>query len=336
MSFTHQAVAVTEESQPFTARASARQLAEQIGFDDSDAYRVGLVATEMATNLVKHTSGGEILVRTVSDGPHAEIELLAIDRGPGIPDLHRSLSDGYSTAGSPGTGLGAIRRLADDFDIYSTVRRGTVVLARLRAKRAPMAPRRRLQVGAVSVPKPGEAVCGDGWCVQHRHDDTFIAVADGLGHGLGAADAAGAAIAAFVTGMFKDSVDALQTVHDAIRHTRGAAAAVAVLHPGQRVLKYGGVGNISATVHTNGTTRHAVSHNGTLGHAARVFREYTYPWDAKAVLVMHSDGLTAHWSFDEYPGLLARQPAVIAAVLYRDFGRSRDDATVVVARESYE
>jgi anti-sigma regulatory factor (Ser/Thr protein kinase) len=337
MTRAHRTVAVAEASQPVAARASARELAERSGFDEADAHRVGIVATEMATNLVKHTRGGEILLRNTFTAATPEIELLAIDRGPGIADVARSLTDGHSTAGSPGTGLGAIQRLSDDFDIYSTVDRGTIVLARIRKNRAPRAGRKMFDIGAVSVAKSGEDVCGDGWCVQDRVDDTFILMADGLGHGQGAADAAEAAITTFTSSRaFSGSTAVLQAIHEGMRHTRGAAVALAAIHPGERVVRFAGVGNIAATVHSNGAVRHAVSHNGTLGHQARHFREYTYPWTPDAFLVMHSDGLTTHWSLDGYPGLRARRPSVIAAVLYRDFSRQRDDVTVLVARERHE
>ena len=99
-------------------------------------------------------------------------------------------------------------------------------------------------------------------------------------------------------------------------------------------MTFAGVGNIGASIVNNGSVRHAVSHNGTLGHQARVFREYSYPWPEQSLLVIHSDGLVSHWSFDNYPGLRLRHPGVIAGVLYRDFNRGRDDVTVVVAREA--
>lgn len=334
MASAHQVVTVTERSQPAAARASARELAGRAGFDAADSHRVGLVATEMATNLVKHTHGGEVLLSIVATGAPPEIELIAIDRGPGIADLHRSLTDGHSTAGSPGTGLGAIQRLSDDFDIYSTVGRGTVVLARLRKNRAARSGQRAFDIEGVSVAKPGEEVCGDNWSAEYGLDEAYVIVADGLGHGLGAADAANAAITASSARAFTGSTAVLEAVHDGIRHTRGAAVAVAVIERRSQVLKFAGVGNISASVHGNGTIRHAVSHNGTLGHQARYFREYAYPWTPGALLVMHSDGLTSHWSLDTYPGLRARRPAIIAALLYRDFSRQRDDVTVVVARET--
>ena len=61
-------------------------------------------------------------------------------------------------------------------------------------------------------------------------------------------------------------------------------------------------------------------------------RQYEYPFEPDWLLILHSDGLSANWSFDKYPGLFHRHPSVIAGVLFRDFRRQRDDATVIVMR----
>jgi anti-sigma regulatory factor (Ser/Thr protein kinase) len=330
----HQRVVVVEASQPSAARFAAQEAAAATSFSQEDEHRAGLIATELATNLVKHATAGEVLVRGASSDAEGELELIAIDRGPGIAEIGRALGDGYSTSGSPGTGLGAVRRMADEFDIFSQVGRGTVVVARLRAKRARHPAAKRLAIAGVSVAQAGEEVCGDAWLVHDRVDGALVIVADGLGHGLQANEASTAAVAAVDPRRDGNLGDQLQTMHGALRHTRGAAAAIAEIRVNARQVKYAGVGNISALIHRPGVTRRAVSLNGTLGHEARAFREYAYPWEQDAVFVMYSDGLASHWSLDDYPGLWQRHPALVAAVLYRDFSRQRDDVTVVVGREN--
>jgi anti-sigma regulatory factor (Ser/Thr protein kinase) len=330
----HQQVAVGESADVGAARSAAQQLATSAGFEETDAHRVGIVATEMATNLVKHAGSGELLMRVVAKEPDSEVEVLSLDRGGGMTNVFESMTDGHSTAGSPGTGLGAMRRLSELFDIHSVPSRGTAILARFRPRRA-AAPNGAspLTVAGVSVPKTGEPVCGDIWDVQYRHDGAFMLLVDGLGHGVFAADAATAARSIFRSRSFAAPADALAAIHEGIRHTRGAAGAIVDLRIKGRSVAVSGVGNIATTVCGNGHVRQAVSHNGTLGHEARYFKEYSYPWEAGALLVMHSDGLNSHWSLDPYPGLRLRHPALIAAVLYRDFSRHRDDVTVVVGRE---
>ena len=95
-----------------------------IGLSESDIGRVAIVVTEATTNLVEHAPQGQLLARAFDRNGVAVIEALALDQGPGIANIGESLRDGYSTAGSPGTGLGAIKRLSDEFDIYSTPGKG--------------------------------------------------------------------------------------------------------------------------------------------------------------------------------------------------------------------
>jgi len=123
-------------------------------------------------------------------------------------------------------------------------------------------------------------------------------------------------------------------MHETLRPTRGAAVGLAEIDRERGRLSFAGVGNIAASIVADGAYRHVVSHHGTLGHDVRKIQAFEYPWPRGATLVMHSDGLTSKWGFDPYPGLLQRDPALVAAVLYRDFQRGNDDTTVVVVREA--
>ena len=105
-------LAVAERSRVAEARRLASIAAAERGFAAGDIGRVAIVATELATNLVKHAGGGDIFITPFDDCEGRGLELLALDKGPGISDLQRALSDGYSTTGSAGTGLGAVRRNA--------------------------------------------------------------------------------------------------------------------------------------------------------------------------------------------------------------------------------
>lgn len=327
-------VKVVEASQPFAARSAVRDIALSAGFEDADGYRAGLVVTELATNLLKHTlQGGELLFRITTPQPAGEIEVIAVDSGPGMHDVARCMRDGQSSTGTAGNGLGAVRRLADEFDVHSDVGRGTAIVARLRAGRRAPESAPAFDVAAVSVAAPGEVVCGDAWHVRQHEAGLALLVADGLGHGLLAAEAARTARGIFDDGAYDGPSDMLQRLHAGLRPTRGAAAAIADIQTDRGVVRICGVGNVMTQINHATATRIAVSQNGTLGHQVRAFREYTYPWTHDALLVMHSDGLGSQWTLDPYPGLRQRHPALIAAVLYRDFTRGRDDVTVVVARK---
>jgi hypothetical protein len=90
--------------------------------------------------------------------------VLAVDNGPGIADLDACLRDGMSTAGTAGTGLGALRRLSDEFDVWSMPGNGALFFMRLWRDEPPPG-LCRIEVGALTVPLAGEDVCGDGWGV---------------------------------------------------------------------------------------------------------------------------------------------------------------------------
>ncbi len=322
-------IAVRESSQVGTVRRAAVDLAAELGFDEADAARVALVATEMSTNLVKHAGEGELLLQAAPEGAATAIELIALDRGPGIADVARAMQDGTSTAGSPGTGLGAIRRLATRFDLYATSK-GTVVFAAVAPAAA--ATIAGFETGAVCVPYPGERACGDAFAVASHDGRSLVLVVDGLGHGPLAAEAAGQATSLFAAHGNLPPVELMQRLHHGLRPTRGAAAAVAEVDARRGVVRYCGVGNIAATILANGATRSLVSHHGTLGHDARKIAEFQYPWSADSTLVLNSDGLVSNWSLASYPGLSERAASLVAAVLYRDYRRHRDDTTVLVVR----
>ena len=326
---------IHEGSQVFEARRTASELAQRLGFGDVETGQVALAVTEAATNLVKHAQDGELLVRALEHDHASALELIALDRGPGIADVARSLRDGFSTAGSPGTGLGALSRLADQFDIYSLPGKGTVVRLALwsRGVRRGTAAT-TLELGVVCQPKAGEEVCGDDWgIVAHQHKYS-LAVADGLGHGPDAHKAARVAIDTLHRHPDASPAAVMEDIHAAARATRGAAVAVCELDPAQRVCRFAGVGNISCAVIVDASARRLVSHNGIVGHSVRKIQEFSAPWPDTALMVMHSDGISTHWDLGAYPGLAARHASVIAAVLYRDFSRHSDDATVLVVKQS--
>src|SRR5688500_20096394 len=109
-------IGIEDSSQVGEARRSAGTIAAAVGLNETDAGKFALLVTEAATNIAKHAGRGEIMLRSIDGRDGRAVELVAIDGGPGIRDLDRALSDGYSTAGTSGAGLGAFSRLATRFD----------------------------------------------------------------------------------------------------------------------------------------------------------------------------------------------------------------------------
>jgi anti-sigma regulatory factor (Ser/Thr protein kinase) len=329
MARTSLSLPVQDPSQVGTARRAAVAFAERLGGSEAQGANVALVVTELATNLVRHGGGGELLVRSLASTTGA-IEIVAIDRGPGMASVEAALRDGYSTGGTSGHGLGAVRRIAEHCEIFSAPGAGTAVVARLGPQgngRATTA-----AVSGVSVAKHGEPVCGDAWDWVPQADGWSVLVADGLGHGIDAALAATEAVRIYRERAATPAADIVSAAHAALRPTRGAAVAIAEVRPAAGEVTFTGVGNIGGTILAGGEARSLVSHAGIVGHECRKIQTFSYPWTEGAVIVLFSDGLQSRWTLDRYPGLRTSDPALLAAVLYRDFARGRDDVTVVAGR----
>lgn len=336
-------VPVDEPSQVGVARSVAVRAAGQVGLPRATLDTVSLVATELAHNLHRHAEGGELLVVPSaaatgvapdgSPGRMPGLQLVAVDRGPGVRDFDRCLADGYSTSGTLGTGLGAVRRLAQTFDAASEPGRGTVVAAGFGGPATT-----GVDVAALGFPIRGESVNGDGWAVERRGARVVLLVADGLGHGPGAAEASRAAVELLPSFADAEPGRVVVGLDQGLQGSRGAAVTVAVADvDGFRaggVVRSAGLGNVSLLVAgPEGEGRRVATSHGTAGAGRRArAHEQATPLPAGGVVVLHSDGLTSRWSLEGRRELLRHDALVIAAALLRDHERGSDDTQVVVAR----
>jgi anti-sigma regulatory factor (Ser/Thr protein kinase) len=320
-----QVLIIEDSSQIGHARRTAQKLAEQQGFDSSDAGRVALVATELASNILKHASLGELHLRLLPRASGAGIEMLAVDRAHGF-DLQACLADGFSTGGTQGIGLGAVSRQTEVFDVYADSR-GAVLLTRL-YPRQDKAPDRRVGISQHSL--HDDPACGDVWHLAFDGPRISALVIDGLGHGEEAERAARAGEKVFALSPFASPELALQDIHLAMIGTRGGALAIAQFDASSDALKFVGIGNIGACLIAADKSRGLASHPGIVGGQYRKAQAFDYAQVNGQLLIMYSDGLQSRWNLQDYPGLVHRHPAVIAAILHRDFCRGRDDVTVLV------
>ena len=327
------ALLVTDSSHVSAARLLVQRVAHSLEFDDTLAGRASILASEAVTNVVKHAGGGTFLVRRLQGGGALGLEILAIDAGPGMGELSASSRDGVSTAGTPGTGLGAMGRLADEFQVHTQPGVGTVVRMAIwnRPWEGPSPP---YEWGAILVPKPGESACGDAWAVQADAGGMTLMVADGLGHGPDASRAAHTALDLLTRYPDQGALRLLDLAHARLRPTRGAAVAVARHEVGTAELEYAAVGNIASAIFDGPARRAMVSHNGIVGHNVHKSEAYRYAWPPGALLVAHSDGLESQWTLGGIPGVGSLHPSMIAGLLYRKHWRRRDDVVVVVVRRT--
>jgi anti-sigma regulatory factor (Ser/Thr protein kinase) len=334
------------------ARGAAAALARRVGLDPQRCAEVVLAVSELVSNLIKHAQEGAILLRVVRTERHAGVEVLAMDKGPGMVDVAASLRDGVSSAGTLGIGLGAVVRLADSVDVDSMPGRGTLLAARFWA--AGVRPDTGRQPGR-EVPDPlappdptephiagltraitGEQVCGDAWSARHAHDRAdpavYLMLCDGLGHGPMAALAAEAAVNAFRIARLGPPAEVVEQLHRALRGTRGAALAVARIEPAAGRVLLCGVGNVSAVVLGVESKSSLLSMPGIVGHQLPSLRTFSRDIPPHGALVLHSDGLNDRWTLDAVPGFPYRSPIIMAAQLLRQAGVRRDDASVAVAK----
>lgn len=322
---------VDHASAAIEARRMAASIAATVGLSETLAGAAAIIINELTTNLLKHAKEGMLFIR----GDEDHLDLMAIDRGPGLRDVGACMRDGYSSSGTAGNGLGAVRRLASRFDIHSTPGRGTAVFASLGTNgHADANGASAMRAGAFWQPMHADDLCGDACAVFQRSEELVCVVADGLGHGVEAAEASRAAIMAVAAATTPDPVRLLERMHAALRPTRGAAVAVTVIRPSTGAIRFAGVGNIAASIRTEEESKSLVSLPGIVGHQVRSMQEFRYEWRPGSLLVMHSDGLTSRWNMDQEPGLALKEPAIVSAVLARDFARDRDDRCVLTVREA--
>lgn len=313
------------------------RVAESIGLSKERCSDVALVASELATNLEKHGALSPVIRYGVtrSDGGEKGILIVSEDRGPGIPNPERALQDRYSTAGTLGGGIGAIRRLSDDFAIYSEIRRpsgslpGTVVVSRIWNR--PPASAAPFDCEALTRPMPGEIDNGDGVSFWQSGSLLQAAVIDGLGHGPEAKKATQAAQKQLEGTGSLPLRAVLERLHGGLQKTQGAVAGILRIDLKEGRAVYAGVGNIDSRIYGAHPAR-PISLNGSLGVVFPRHREEAFPFEKGDCFVLASDGISTKWEPGDYAKSGLPDPLLLAALLLRDHSRPKDDATVTVGR----
>jgi len=312
-----------------------RRQAEHIELSQKKIAETDIIVSELISNLNKHATGGELLIKTIEDlhGRNG-LELISVDRGPGIKDLQEMLKDGSSTTTTLGQGLGAIKRLSDEFDIYSLRGWGTIVLSRIFVSKISIKPKnQKFTFHTIMLPKKGQMVCGDGYRLYHNNFDYKLIALDGLGHGPEAHKASVAAIKEFLSTGQISPAETIKILHRKINKTRGAVGMVIHLNSISDLAYYAGLGNISARILGMDKAKSLISYNGIIGHSIpNTLHTNQAGFPQHEVMIIYSDGLKSRWELNHLPNILNHDGSIIAAAVYKDFSRNTDDTLVIVIK----
>ncbi|SJZ87687.1 ATP-binding protein [Sediminibacterium ginsengisoli] len=309
-------------------------LATSAGFSAAKTGRIDIVVAEMVSNLVKHAQDGHILVRLVEFAGMQGIELITIDRGPGMSDVSRMMTDGMSTKNTLGHGFGAMKRMADVFQVYSQRGWGTIVLTRLFEADFPSLKKLPdTEIQNMVLPKPGETACGDGAFTLESAQFLKVFLGDGLGHGPEAELAVLAAGKAFRETRENDPVSIIREMNTAVKKTRGLVGAVAVLNKKERKWRICGVGNISVKILGESFNKTYTSYNGIIGlNLPNTLNAQEALAERGQQLILCSDGLKSRWELVKHPGIGRFDPVITAAALMMDYSRNTDDLSVLICK----
>ena len=309
------------------------KIASNAGFTTKKIAEIDIIVAEMTSNLIKHGGGGEILVRIFDDDSHDAIELISIDNGPGMADSMRMAEDGMSTSNTLGQGLGAMKRLSNTFELYSLRDWGTIVLSRVYKEDPRFYSKKPIsEVRSLVVPKPGELVSGDSTYYDFMQDSLRVFLGDGLGHGPEAFAAVQTAISAMKQSNANTPSDILRHLHAASKKTRGLVATVAIFHFKEKQWAICGIGNIATRSHFI-TPKNYMSYNGVVGmNIPNTLSEQVVKHERGQTIIMCSDGIKTRWELNKFAGIFRYDLSILAAAIYKDFGRKTDDTSVLVAR----
>ncbi|PKM77104.1 MAG: hypothetical protein CVU90_08875 [Firmicutes bacterium HGW-Firmicutes-15] len=328
---------VSHASDISAARRMAREIACAIGFNPEVSEEIVLVVSELASNLHKHAKIGTLIFTSISDGERIGLKIESNDNGPGIADIEQAITDGFSTAGSLGFGLGTVNRIMDEFNIISVqgLRKGTQIVCKKWLKNnVQSAEQCPLEVGVATRAHPLMVVNGDDYVIKQWGENLLVAVIDGLGHGPLAHKAAHTA-RQYIENHFDQPVSAIfNGVGRACRGTRGVVMALAKFEWGLEKLSFASIGNIETRVFENQEKLNIIVRRGVIGFNAPNPLVIQNSWNPKNIMVMHSDGMKSHWKWDDFPDLKDKSAMFIAQSLLNNLDREDDDATVVVVKSS--
>jgi anti-sigma regulatory factor (Ser/Thr protein kinase) len=302
------------------------------GITQKRCAELDIVVAEILSNLSKHAQRGELFVKNIVESGQHGIEIISTDQGPGMADVQRVMNDGISTTNTLGGGLGAIKRLTNSLQLYSTKGWGTILYCSIFNKTLSSV-KNPVNIKSLIVAKPNEVVCGDGFYYKVTKDCVKLFLGDGLGHGQEAHISAMAAIEAFKRCSSDSPQENIRFMHANVKKTRGLVGTVVILNRKTLTWSMCGVGNIQTKFQTGIASKSYMGYNGIIGmNIPGTLHDQEYKYEKGQTLIMCSDGIKTKWDIGTYPSILRYDLAILGAALYKDLARGTDDISIVTCK----
>lgn len=330
----HVSFPLSDRSYVSLVKKEIKKIAGNIGFSGNRLAEIEIIIAEITSNIIKYSTEGSILVKHFFKGSVEGIEIISIDNGPGMANVSLMLKDGVSTTHTLGQGLGAIKRLSDNFDIYSVPQSGTILLSRVfKNPEADTTSKEIFNITTLMVAKKGEIYCGDGYKYVIKKNSCKVLAFDGLGHGPEAQKASEAAVKSFMSIQNIDPAESLRVMNKEIKSTRGGVGMIFSIDLKTNSTSFCGVGNISARILSDGKLKNCISYNGIIGHAfPNSLHTNNTTWNKQDYLIITSDGLKTRWDTNNLTNILKHDPSIVAASLFKDFSRGNDDSLIIIVK----
>jgi anti-sigma regulatory factor (Ser/Thr protein kinase) len=324
---------ISTESAGILLRSRLQSVGRRLGFTDGRRENMALVASEMATNLIKHAAGKGML--QIWEQPGGVLDLVSFDYGPGVDNLSLAQQDGFSTTRTLGKGLGSMQRLSDQFAIFSRQAKdndnghwhGTVIWCRFQQQAQPGTTPAAAEIGLFVRSLSDDRHNGDHIYVNGAAQRLRLFHLDGLGHGE-SAELATAHLDSYVS-QASDLNHLVQTVDRHLRTTtRGAVAIACELDLASRTLRMLGVGDMATHLCQRGRVQHFSFAPGVLGREHKTPHPTEVELEPGATLISTSDGIRRGWDENSFPGLCNHHPQLVAYVIGNSMARMTDDQSV--------
>lgn len=331
-----------------------------------DRSLICTIASELGTNILKYAGSGTIQIKRFNLPDFSDIEIKAIDEGPGIQNVDLAMVESFSSGGTLGLGLPGVKRIANKFSIDSDPGRGTTVMAVKRIRHtmaninhnrfksrysdpdtaridrhtrehlndrmtAPITANMQLDLGVRIRCCYGQSLSGDQVCISELKNGFLIAIIDVTGHGP-AASALAIKLSQFIKANANEDLPQLmRQLHQEAEGTVGASVGLAYINTHTAQIDYLGVGNTSLVLLSDKNWR-PISKNGVVGLRLSTPLVQTNPFSPDDILIMHTDGLSQSILSKELGTLRYKNSESIANMLVDLSGKKYDDATCMVAK----